>query len=305
MPSLGAKSLIRANLELWINDTLLRQGFYSNVNTGDVDNYNNNISRLNLVIGDPDFTDGRVWQSAFKNWVYESGIPSAHTGVAPPFIASGVSVNGTFYPEVTTVGAFAHFIDFPNGRVIFDSPQASSDVVEGAFSYKHVTVDFADTLNNENKPLLIETMLKDNPPQTGVQTYPDVTSRTLPAIWIDILSRTSRGYELGTRKPIKEYRGVFHLWARDNFELDFLEDILGDEQRAVLIGVDFNTAPFPLLAFGRRNSLWTQYSDYATLWGPYTWRRIYLDETNPIKDAPLFEIERSRVNFLIRTYPNF
>jgi len=71
------------------------------------------------------------------------------------------------------------------------------------------------------------------------------------------------------------------------------------------LGIDFNTAPYPLLSFGRRNPAWTSYSDMAQLWTSGFWRRIYLESTGPIKDPPLFEVERSRVNFRIRVYPNF
>lgn len=293
-----------------MEDLLLRDGFYTNINVGQLDVYSRDLSSLqpgDVVYPEPDPTysqANRVFQSAFKNWVYESGIPSS-SGVLPPLVASGVTVGGTFFPTATTVGAFAHFIDFPNGRVIFNSALAGTPVVQAEFSYKMVLVDHANLFNNENRPVLIETALKDNPQETGVITYPTPLSRTLPAIFIDVLSRQNNAYELGTRSPIQDYFGVLHVWTRDEFTRDLIEDVIADEFRNVLLGIDFNTAPDPLLFNGRNNPNFSGYSSLAQVWGQHFWRRIYLEDISPTKDSPLYEVERSRVDFNIRVYPNF
>ena len=104
---------------------------------------------------------------------------------------------------------------------------------------------------------------------------------------------------------ISQTEGVFHIWTRDDIYRDLLEDILADSARDVLIGINFNTAPFPLLSFGRRNTAWSTYLTYANIYSPHFWRRIYLESMETTKDPPLFEVERSRVNFNIRVYPNF
>lgn len=302
---LGTKSLLKSNLEIWMNDKFLREGLYTNVSVGDVDFYNNNLSELAPVNSDPKFKDGTVFQSAFRNWVYESGIPSPGSGIAPPVVASGVTVDGTFYPRYTTVGTYAHLIDYENGRIVFDTPLVGSPAVEASFAYKMVNIESASKLNNENKSLLIQTARKDNPAQTGIQTFPNTFNRTLPAVWIDVQKRRSLPYELGTRAPIKEYLGVFHIWTQNEFELDLLEDILADCQREVIIGIDFNTAPYPLLINGKRNPNWTLYSNFANENSNYFWRRIYLDQSDPEQVSPLFEIERSQITFNVKVYPNF
>ena len=283
---------------------MLTEGLYRNISTGQTNFYSTDMSRLVGVTGDEDFNDGQVWQSAFKNWVYESGIVPTDTGVAPPTLVSGVTVDAVFYPD-STVGPFAHFVDFPNGRVIFNAPILSSSIVQATFAYKEITVDFAESFDNERMDLLIETSIKDNPAQTGIQSYPSKSNRTLPAIWIDVLRREHDGYELGSKSLISDFYGVFHVWARDRWMRNIIADILSDAHRDVLLGIDFNTAPFPLLSKGRRNPAWTTYGDNARVHGPYFRRRIYLDEVGVKKDKPLFEIERSRVSFQTRIYPNF
>jgi len=122
------KGLVKQNIKLFLEDLLLKDGLYNNVVVGQTDFYFNDISRLqpgDQVYPEPDFIasfPNKVFQSAFKNWVHEDGIPSPGSGIAPPTVASGVTVGGTFFPTATTVGAFAHSIDFPNGRVIFQTP---------------------------------------------------------------------------------------------------------------------------------------------------------------------------------------
>jgi len=301
---MGKKALLKSNLELWLNDIFLRNGLFTIVTSGETDIYNNDISRL-LSSNDPTFVDNNtIFQSPYKNWVYEDGIVPIESGVLPPVVASGVIVNGTFYSSSTN-GTYAHAIDFPNGRVVFDNALAGSPIVQVDYSYKEATVDFANIFDNEDMPIQIETALKDNPAQTGVAGYPKSDTRTLPAVFIDVLSRSTIAYELGTREGAANFDGIFHLWTRDDFMRDIIEDILVDENRQILLGINFNTAQYPLLSTGAKNTSFTSYSLMANLNNVHFWRRIYLDVIDATKDVPLFEIERSRIGFNAKVYQNF
>lgn len=311
MPRLRNKALVKHNLDLWLNDLLLRDGFFTNVTYGETDIYSRDISQLTLV-SDPSFIDGTVWQSAFKNWVHESGIIPTETGVAPPLLASGVTVNGTFYPyDNAAVGydaSYAHFIDWPNGRVIFTNALTSSDVVQGQFAYKEIGVEYSNAFENESKEFYVETMYKDNPYQSGVITYPQENDRTLPMVFIDVDQVDYDAYELGNASNVATMRGSFIIWSRDSYTVDLLDDLLGYQEHTVLLGIDFNQpggCPFPLQAFGSKNLAFTSYGSTASLGSPYFWRRIYLDNVSSRKLPPYYNIDRSRVDFLIRVYPNF
>jgi len=304
MAGLGRKALIKSNLDLWLNDLFIRNNLYTNVASGEIDFYSRDVSRL-IVSSDPSFVaDNTIFQSPFKNWVHEDGVTSSTAGDLPPTVASGIIVDGTLYPTATTSGAYAHIIDYPNGRVIFDTALAGTPVVQADYSYKEVTVDFANSFDNENKPLKIEMSYKDNPAQSGTDVYPFSDERTLPAVFIDILNRQSKAYELGTRDAIADYFGVFHIWARNEFQLDLIEDILAEEDHQVILGINFNTAAYPLLSKGEKNPAFTSYAAMAQLWTNSFWRRIYLEDVEPHKDTPLFEIERSRMNFTAKVYPS-
>lgn len=307
MPRLMAKSLVKANLELWLNDIFLKEGMYQNVSTSETDIYNRDISVL-VSTSDESFVDGRVWQSAFKEWVHESGITPIYS-VAAPIVASGVTVNSIFYPKDSgAIGynpLFAHAIDYRNGRIIFDSPISTSSIVQGNFAYKEITVDQADVYENEQKEFYMETAYKDNPYQTGVIIYPEANSRTLPMVLIDIVDRTSEPYELGAPANIAKFNTTLIVWSRDSYIRDTIEGMLSSRERSVLLGINFNNAPDPLTYLNDKNPSFTNYDNFAQVTGVYFWRRIYIDDISARRIAPYYNIERTQVDLQIRVYPNF
>jgi hypothetical protein len=308
MPRLLAKSQVKSNLDLWLNDTFLREGMYQIVSVGEADVYGRDISTLSST-SDATFADNRVWQSAFKDWVHESGITPLYAGMSAPIIASGVTVNGVFYPKETTApgynAAFGHRIDYKNGRIIFNSPIAANSTVKAEFSYKEISVDSASIFENEQKDFYVETAYKDNPMQTGVITYPALNSRTLPMLLIDITERNNEAYELGAPANVARFNCVLHLWSRDEYMRDIVEDILTSRERTVLKGIDFNSAPFPLVYANDKNPSYTSYDDLAQTSSPHFWRRIYIDQVSARRVQPYYNIERTQFDLIIRVYPNF
>lgn len=307
MPRYRPKAQVKANLELWLNNLFLSDGFYNNVVVGDTNIYGADVSTL-IPTSDESYADNRVWRSPFLNWVHESGIipPS---GIQSPIIASGAWVNGTFYPKSSGApgynAAFAHSIDYPNGRIIFDSPILSTSQVSASFSYKTIGVDFVSTFENEQRQFYIETTYKDNPSQTGVISYPEAGTKTLPMVVIDMTSTSYEPYELGSASNLVELEGSFWIWARDSYMLDQIEDLVGGQEHSVIQAIDFNTAPYPLDEVGDKNEAFTSFGQWADVHSPYFWRRIYLDEIDIDKVTPLYNIERSQISFLARVYPNF
>jgi hypothetical protein len=298
MAQQGIKSLTKSNLTYWLENKLLTAGLYINVPSGDLNYYGQDLSILVPVVDDPTYASGTLFQSAFKNWVHESGITPSESGLAAPIVCSGAYVDNAFVARGAGVK-----VDYPNGRVIFSSPQTGT--VRASFAYKMVGVDDADRFDNENMPLLIETHYKDNPMQTGVQTYPTAISRTLPMVFVEFTERRNAAYEIGSASLIAELRGVFHVWSRDQMIPDIVEDILTNAQQEVLIGIDFNRAEYPLNHEGDKNSGFTSYDEMADIHHSLRWRRIYLDEVNSRKQKPLYEVQRTRVDFLARVYPSF
>lgn len=308
MPRLRRKALVKSNLDLWLNNLFLKDGFFIDVSAGETDVYSRDISQM-ISSPDPSYSDGRVWQSAFKEWVHESGIIPTEAAVTAPLVASGVTVDGIFYPKDSSAPgfspAFSHAIDYRNGRVIFDTPISLASAVQGEFSYKEITVALSATFANEKKEFYFETTYKDNPFQTGVLTFPEENSRTLPMVMIDANQMGYDGYELGNASNVLNLEGSFIVWARDDYMRDQIEDLIGSQEHVVALGIDFNTAPYPLDYRNDKNPLFSSYDNLANLGSPHFWRRIYIDEIDSRQLQPYYNIERTQINFLIKVYPNF
>lgn len=308
MPKYRVKGQVKANLNLWLNDLFLRDGFYSNVSVGQLDNYARDLSQLTSTT-DESFVANTTFQSAFKNWVHESGVTPNHAGIQMPLVASGVTVDSVFYSKdplhPSYIPAFAHQIDHPNGRIIFNSPIAAGSNVQAEFTYKEIFVDNASTFENEEKEFYFETTAKDNPQQTGVIVYPEPNSRTAPLVLIDMLSRSSDGYELGSASNVATLNGSFIVWTRDEYMLDQIEDLVAAQEHVVLLGINFNTAAQPLTRHGDKNPAFTSYNDLANLYSSDFWRRIYIDELDARRLTPYYNMERNQITFTIRVYPNF
>lgn len=307
MPRRRVKSQVKANLDLWLNDLFLRDGFYDTVSVGETDIYSRDISQLQAR-PDPSYADNRVFVSAFKNWVHESGITPSYS-ITPPIIASGVTVDGTFYPKNSYDpgydAAYAHSIDYVNGRVIFNNAIPTPTSIQAEFSYKHIWVDFADRFENEQDELLMESMYKDNPTQTGVIVYPLNNSIPVPAMMISFRSRQQEPYELGAPSNVANFQVSLHVWARNSADSDMIEDLLSSNERAVLLGIDFNSAPMPLTRRNDKNPSFTSYSSYASVTSPHFFRRIYIDDISQTTLDSFYNVERIRLDLDIKVYPNF
>ena len=115
---------IQDNLIEFFDWALLKKGNYFNVSVGETSPDGYDYSQLRLSSNE-NYTTGTCWEGVRSNWVWQSGVsysptPLVGTNNAKPGV-SGVYVDDTFYPTTTT-GAYAHHVDYFNGRVVFDSP---------------------------------------------------------------------------------------------------------------------------------------------------------------------------------------
>jgi hypothetical protein len=129
---------IEANLAAYLQWNLLGTCAFSNVNYNTSGSYGGLASKLRLA-KHSNYTNGQVWEGFRKQWIWQSGIDAS----VQPINISGVKVNGTFHPT-SGVGAFAHTIDYPNGRIIFNSAISQSATVLVEYSYNYYQVYTAD-----------------------------------------------------------------------------------------------------------------------------------------------------------------
>ena len=127
---------IQDGLVEYFDWALLTKGNYFNVAANETSPNGEDMSRLRLSTNDS-YTAGQVWEGFRKNWVWQSGI--SVNGFSAPLVGtnnqypgiSGVYVDGAFHPT-SGAGAYAHHVDYFNGRVIFDSaiPTGSVAIAE-------------------------------------------------------------------------------------------------------------------------------------------------------------------------------
>lgn len=283
---LKLRYLLKMNYILFLDNELLRDGNYQNVTSGlpfysgedmskfVVDDNPKTLAPLGLMntsTGAP--ITGRVYQSAFKNWVYESGVVPSNYAIAQGFTApirvSGVYVDGRFCPtDSTAVGydaSCAHTVDYLNGRVIFDQDMPANLNVHADFAFKEVAVVTASKFNNQLVGGVLETKFTTNPRTAGQLIYPSGGSRILPypVIFVEDASRDYEAYQLGDRSLIAIDEMAFHIYALDESTRDNLVDLVSFQERKRIPIIDFNSAPFPLS--GITNTLSPDYIPYQEL----------------------------------------
>jgi hypothetical protein len=122
------------NAQYFYDWGFLDRGSFYNITIPQSDIYGGDRHKLRSAT-DPNYSDGQVWEAYRKNWVWESGI-SATT--EQPIQISGVFVDDVFYATGNTTKPF--YIDYTDGKIIFDSAQSTTSDVELEYSHKWVEV---------------------------------------------------------------------------------------------------------------------------------------------------------------------
>lgn len=225
------------NVIEFFNWALLEAGGYFNVNMPATGLYGGDKHNLRLV-DDPNYTAGQVWEGYRSNWVWE-------TGVAPstqPIQISGVYVGGAFQPG-TGVGAYSHHIDYPNGRVVFDSAIATTSTVSAEYSYKWVNVVKAEGIP-WFRELQYNSQRVDSShfSQTGSGDWSQLgqTRVQLPSLAVEVVPRRRfEPYELGSTR--NAYTDVLvHVLAEEEYVAAQLIDVVTLQEEKTLWMFDTN-----------------------------------------------------------------
>ena len=316
---LKQRALIKLNLKCFLDYSLLRESAFYNVPSGAIFYDNSDMSLLQYD-ADPLSplgyklvnSDGKVWQSAFRNFVYEEGLVLDGTNVSsPPIIPSGIYVEGAFRPTDDPV--FGHSIDFIFGRVVFNNPQPTNLKVNMAFAAREVRVNFEHQFNQQYQEGYLESKYWTNPFTSNQLVYPSGFAQPFPAVFIELDNRTFDAYELGNRSAIIKEEVKLHVWALDDLQRDNIVDILSSQWRKVLPIIDFNIAPLPLS--GILNTLSPEYIPYqdllrnntivTTVGSGIPIRYLaYIDEVEINNNTPVEEYERSEVTYKLSIYLN-
>lgn len=291
---IGKKSLseiVSDNLISWVDWSFLCLGAFQNISLSGVGIYNTNKSRLRLI-DDKRTTLGSVWEGFRNNWIWQSGVPVSQQPTRP----SGVYVNSSFVPANSS-GTYAHIIDYPRGRVVFNTAIPTGSIVENEYSYRNINV-----IDANNSPyfqrIQMDSERVDDPQflQTNSGAYYNVsdTRLQLPQVAIDVTSfDNSRPAEIGSGGRWKQNKIGFYVFAESDQIADRIGDIIQDQEMRTLYLYDSNVVAsgnyYPLTSSGTIASgakTYPQMVDFPQN-GGYYFNKIYIDEARTSQSQAL------------------
>ena len=229
-------SSLEDNIKSFLDWSFLHIGGFVNVNipTSGI-NYSSNFHTLK-PIEDPS-QKPKIWEGIRKDWVYESGI--SYSGHSPINI-SGIYLNDTFLPAPTGSGLYGYNINYPLGRVVFNSNISEKSSVKLSYSYRYVQTYKANE-NNWWKEVQKETYNPANFKPSGDYSITANHRVQLPAIIIETIPRTVLiPHELGTTKNIVIQDILLHIFTENAINRNTLTDILLAQKDKVLLLYDID-----------------------------------------------------------------
>lgn len=220
---------------------------------------------------DQSYSDGQIWQTIRKDWVWETGV--SYSGGSPIAI-SGIYINNQFtLPNSVTHG---YYLDYPNGRVVFNSPLPTGSSVAMNYSYRYTQVYLADDV-----PWWPDAQYRSERPddiQWGLFADGDWSLEAarriqLPAIIIEAVpKRSDKGWEMGNGSLIIEQDILFHVLGEKRWDRNQLLDILDLQHDKVFALYDVNQVnllqKYPL---NYQGTLVANPTMYPTLVDSYRW----------------------------------
>ena len=241
-------SSLEHNLKDWISWSMLKIGGWVNVTTGNSKLVGGNSASTLQKVSDPSYTNNTVFQSPRKDWVYESGV-----NYASP-------TGGTFNPlpvkvysnNVEITGTGSYYINYPEGRVIFSTPQ--NGTIKAQYSYRAVQVY---TYDEANWTMEVNYESQASPDQwslnlgSGDYSISSTSRMQLPAIVVQPVSRgSSSPFELGTLCAYNRQDVLFHILTENRMTRNNLADVFRFQKGKDIILYDlykvYASGAFPL-----------------------------------------------------------
>lgn len=238
-------------------------GAFANISRGTSGVYGGNPARLRCV-DDPYFVKGKIWEGYRNNWVWQSGVEYFQQ----PTQISGVYVNSSLLPN----DGSNYYIDYPRGRIVFNTAISTNSLVETEYSYKYVGIHNADSY--WFKQLQFNSLRVDDVQflayGSGVWSILSANRVQLPAVVIEAIpNRSMQGMQLGGGEYI--YQGVrFNIFAETPFDRNNLMDIISFQYRKRMYLYDRNqiaaSSQFPLTLQGSLSNNPLCYPDLLNLY---------------------------------------
>ena len=278
-------NILETNFKMFFDWSFLSIGAWFDAkitNSGTIFGSTNPMSQL-VLVDDPSYTTGQVWQGIRKDWVWENS--AVYSGNSPINI-SGIYINNAYVPY--SGNSFA--VNYPDGRIIFNNAVSKTSKIKLNHSYRYVQVYRASDSPWFN---IIQYPSLDNTSQDIVRISDGEWSIAgkhriqLPAIVIESVPRSrSRPYELGNTSLWLEQDIAFYVLAENKNDRNKLLDIIRLQQDLTIQLFDTNKLSqddkYPLNYNGDRK---TSPLMYPNIVDQYFWKKCL------IKNVSLFELE--------------
>ena len=235
-------SIVQSSLITFFEWGLIDKGNYFNVNIPTTGHYGGDKHRLRLV-DDPNYTKGQVWEGFRSNWVWQSGNSTYPLSQSPePIQVSGVYINGAYKP-LSTVGTYAHHVEYPAGRIVFDSAIPTSTTVEAEFSYTWINVIPANSipwfreLQYRSQRVDSDHFLQDG---SGDWSQLGQSRMQMPSLAVEIVPRRRFApYQLGGGTYVTT-DVLFHAIAENEYTRDKIIDIVSYQNEKTIYLLNTN-----------------------------------------------------------------
>lgn len=214
---------LEANLKTWFDWAFLRAGAWTNVVTPTEGAFGGDFSTLRRV-DDPSFTSGTVYESARKDWVWETGVDYQDTTDTTQNPISPAII------RVNTVVTVPDHINYPLGRVVFTTAQPPSAVVQASYSYRYAQVYRADDVpwwqELQYRSHRVDDTHFSQTEDKGVWAVGSQHRVQMPCVILEAVPRaTSRPYQLGDGSAWVEQDVLVHILAESRNDRNKLVDV--------------------------------------------------------------------------------
>jgi len=268
-------NILESNFKHYLDWSFLNIGAWFDVKISNETIYSLNSHYKLLPVEDPSYLDGQVWQSMRKDWIWERDI--SYNDSSP------IAIENIYINDSVVYSGFT--IDYPNGRIIFDSPISTRSTVSLEYSYRLVQVYRANDAPwfnllqyNSFRTDSLDIKQTDNG-DWSIGSYHRVQ---MPCIIIESVPRSrSMPYELGSGGLILEQDIMIYIFAENKNDRNKLLDIIRVQQDGVIYLYDTNKIAqddnYPLDYNG---SLKSNPLMYPVLVENYKWRKCWFKSIN-------------------------
>lgn len=280
---------LELNLKTWLDWALLKVGGFTNIE-GETEGINGGDWSILRLVKDPAYIEGRVWESAKKDWVWEGDITHIDPDSAEEFSPLEVAlyIDGSLVPDTD------YIVNYPLGRIILDTAVDVESEVRATYSFRQIQVYVADQADWWNELQFRSFNVEDSyflQQDGGTWSIGAHHRIQMPCILIEAAPRTrSRGYQVGDGSFYLEQDVLCYVLAESRQSRNRIMDILRNQfdKNLQLFNVD-NVAlagDFPLDYAG---TLLDSTKTFPVLSDAYPWKRcrfIRTDCTESMKVNP-------------------